>query len=167
MPAMMVFRDASCESSIPAGSALLKIHAPGAPHPIIFRGIERRKVFRDNKDRDTFLKAAEEKYDTSDCRHLTFPEPRAIFLLKISTKLESLMATVNFSVPDDVKSVFNRVFAGRNKSAVISDLMMRAVEEEKIRQRRAQAIDRLLERRSAKRPVTSKEIRETRKELRS
>ncbi len=77
------------------------------------------------------------------------------------------MATVNFSVPDDVKSVFNRVFAGRNKSAVISDLMMRAVEEEKIRQRRAQAIDRLLERRSAKRPVTSKEIRETRKELRS
>ena len=77
------------------------------------------------------------------------------------------MATVNFSVPDDVKSVFNRVFAGRNKSAVISDLMMRAVEEEKIRQRRAQAIDRLLERRSAKTPVTSKEIRETRKELRS
>lgn len=77
------------------------------------------------------------------------------------------MATVNFSVPDEVKNLFNSVFTGRNKSAVIADLMMRAVEEEKIRQRRAQAIDRLLKRRSAKRPVTSKEIREARKELRS
>ncbi|MCF8052665.1 MAG: hypothetical protein K9L59_15590 [Desulfobacterales bacterium] len=77
------------------------------------------------------------------------------------------MATVNFSVPDEVKAVFNSVFAGRNKSAVIADLMMHAVEEERIRQRRVQAIDRLLERRAKKKPVTSKEIREARKELRS
>jgi len=32
-----------------------RINAPGALHHIIFRGIERRKIFRDNKDRDNFL----------------------------------------------------------------------------------------------------------------
>jgi len=32
-----------------------RIDAPGALHHIIFRGIERRKIFRDNKDRDDFL----------------------------------------------------------------------------------------------------------------
>lgn len=77
------------------------------------------------------------------------------------------MATVNFSVPDEVKEAFNAAFAGRNKSAVIADLMMRAVEEEQRRQRRAQAIDRLLARRSTKRPVTIEEIQTAREELRS
>jgi REP element-mobilizing transposase RayT len=32
-----------------------RIDAPGALHHVIFRGIERRKIFRDNKDRDNFL----------------------------------------------------------------------------------------------------------------
>jgi hypothetical protein len=77
------------------------------------------------------------------------------------------MATVNFSVPDEVKKAFNAVFVGRNKSAVIADLMMRAVEEEERRRRKAQAIDRLLARRSAKRPVSGEEIRAAREELRS
>ena len=33
------------------------------------------------------------------------------------------MATVNFSVPDDVKSEFDRFFGDQNKSAVIAELM--------------------------------------------
>jgi hypothetical protein len=77
------------------------------------------------------------------------------------------MATVNFSVPEEVKKAFNAAFAGRNKSAVIADLMMSAVEEERRRRRRAQAIDRLLARRSTKRPVTVEEIQAAREELRS
>jgi hypothetical protein len=77
------------------------------------------------------------------------------------------MATVNFSVPDEVKKAFNAVFVGRNKSAVIADLMVRAIEEEQSRKRRAQAIDRLVARRSTKRPVTREEIRAAREELRS
>ncbi|MGA7874880.1 MAG: hypothetical protein WCA08_04395 [Desulfoferrobacter sp.] len=77
------------------------------------------------------------------------------------------MATVNFSVPDEVKKAFNAEFAGRNKSAVIADLMMRAVEEEQGRKRSAQAIDRLLLRRSGKRNVSTDEIRAAREELRS
>jgi hypothetical protein len=76
------------------------------------------------------------------------------------------MATVNFSVPDGVKEAFNTTFAGRNKSAVIAELMMRAVEEEENRKRRAQAIDRLLVRRGAKRPAAIDAIRAAREELR-
>jgi hypothetical protein len=77
------------------------------------------------------------------------------------------VATVNFSVPDEVKEAFNEAFAGRNKSAVIADLMMRAVEEEQTRKRRARAVDRLLARRGAKRPVNRGEILAAREELRS
>jgi hypothetical protein len=32
-----------------------RLDAPGALHHIIARGIERRKIFRDDKDRDDFL----------------------------------------------------------------------------------------------------------------
>lgn len=76
------------------------------------------------------------------------------------------MATVNFSVPEEIKKKFNATFAGKNKSAIIADLMMRAVKEEQKRQKRAQAIDRLLERRNSKKAVTVDEIRAARGELR-
>jgi hypothetical protein len=77
------------------------------------------------------------------------------------------MATVNFSVPDKVKQAFNAVFAGRNKSAIIAELMLRAVEEHAARESRAIAIDRVLARRSAKRPVTDADIRAAREQLRA
>ena len=38
------------------------------------------------------------------------------------------MATMNFSVPDDVKERFNRTFAGANKSAIVTALLQEAVE---------------------------------------
>ena len=34
---------------------LARLDAPGVLHHIIIRGIERRKIFRDNKDRDNFI----------------------------------------------------------------------------------------------------------------
>ena len=34
------------------------------------------------------------------------------------------MATMNFSIPDDVKEAFNKAFEGENKSAVITRLMV-------------------------------------------
>jgi putative transposase len=34
---------------------LARLDAPGVLHHIIIKGIERRKIFRDNKDRDDFL----------------------------------------------------------------------------------------------------------------
>ena len=36
------------------------------------------------------------------------------------------MATVNFSVPDDVKTAFfDKAFGGQNKSAILAELMRR------------------------------------------
>ena len=64
------------------------------------------------------------------------------------------MATVNFSVPDEIKAAFDAAFAGRNKSAVIAQLMTRAVEEHSRHERRADLYRRLTARR-AKRPSAS------------
>lgn len=77
------------------------------------------------------------------------------------------MAVVNFSVPEKVKRMFNAAFAGRNKSAVIAELMARAVEEYKARLMREKAIDRLLARRGTKRAVKSADIRAARRQLRA
>ncbi|MEQ1576699.1 MAG: hypothetical protein ABL894_03515 [Hyphomicrobium sp.] len=45
------------------------------------------------------------------------------------------MGTMNFSIPDDLKDKFNEVFKDENKSAVITELMRRAVEERERTQR--------------------------------
>ena len=72
------------------------------------------------------------------------------------------MATVNFSVPDDVKAEFDRVFGGQNKSAVIAELMRKAVAEAKRRKQR-ESIFRALTRRRKERPsLTDKQIRAAR-----
>lgn len=72
------------------------------------------------------------------------------------------MATVNYSVPDEVRERFNRTFAGRNKSRIIADLMLRAVEEEERQARRDAAIRRIVARRSERPAVTDAEIRAAR-----
>ena len=64
------------------------------------------------------------------------------------------MATVNFSVPDSVKAEFDETFGGENKSAVIAELMRRAVAEVKLRKRR-ESIFRALTRRRSQRPELS------------
>ena len=38
------------------------------------------------------------------------------------------MATVNFSVPDDVRDAFNETFKDRNKSAIVAELMRETVD---------------------------------------
>jgi len=69
------------------------------------------------------------------------------------------MATMNFSVPEDVKKQFDKVFAGKNKSAVLTQLMRQAVEEHKRAGRRKRAIDQLLALRKQAPRVTDKAIR--------
>lgn len=76
------------------------------------------------------------------------------------------MATVNFSVPDEVKEAFNTAFSGRNKSAVIADLMRRAVREEEGRTARARAIDELLARREERPAASVERVREALAEIR-
>jgi len=57
------------------------------------------------------------------------------------------MSTVNFSVPEEVKQVFNATFEGQNKSAIIADLMLEAVERARSRERSLAAYKRILKRR--------------------
>jgi metal-responsive CopG/Arc/MetJ family transcriptional regulator len=72
------------------------------------------------------------------------------------------VATVNFSVPDDVKRTFDRVFAGTNKSAIVAQLMRQAVEDRRRQKRRQQAIEQLLRLRRSIKPVAESAIRAAR-----
>ena len=73
------------------------------------------------------------------------------------------MATVNFSVPDDVKRAFDETFAGKNKSAILSRLMREAVEEVEVRERRTAAARRIIEGRASAATVPSDELDEARR----
>ena len=73
------------------------------------------------------------------------------------------MATVNFSVPSDVKEAFDKVFGRQNKSAVLTELMRQAVDERRSRQRRAKAVEKLLAVRKRARRVADKDIRAARR----
>jgi metal-responsive CopG/Arc/MetJ family transcriptional regulator len=68
------------------------------------------------------------------------------------------MATMNFSLPDDLLAAFNKAFAGTNKSALLTELMRQALEERRRQKRRARAISRLLVLRRRLRPVSSRQI---------
>lgn len=76
------------------------------------------------------------------------------------------MATVNFSVPEEVKREFNEAFSRQNKSAVIAALMQEAVAEKRRQERRSAAIEGLRELRSRVPPMTATEIQELRRSLR-
>lgn len=72
------------------------------------------------------------------------------------------MGTVNFSVPDDVKEAFNTTFEGRNKSAILTELMREAIDRAARGERSRRAIERILEA-HPKAPVRSvKELRAAR-----
>ena len=73
------------------------------------------------------------------------------------------MATVNFSVPEDVKASFNRAFKGRNKSAVIAELMREAVDRVRRRQDSRAAIERILTRRRRAPVLGGEELRTIRR----
>lgn len=74
------------------------------------------------------------------------------------------MATVNFSVPEEVKQAFNETFKDRNKSAVIAELMREAVDRARQRERQSEAIARILALRAQTEPVSPEAIRAAREE---
>ena len=76
------------------------------------------------------------------------------------------MATVNFSVPEDVKDAFNDTFEGRNKSAIVADLLREAVAREIRRQAHIDALDNIARIRATLKPLPRGSIRRAREELR-
>ncbi|MCC6197862.1 MAG: hypothetical protein IT518_25705 [Burkholderiales bacterium] len=65
-----------------------------------------------------------------------------------------------------MSDAFNKTFAGKNKSAIVAELMKRAVEDEIQRKRQARASDRLVARRESKQPVPIDAFRGARESLR-
>lgn len=76
------------------------------------------------------------------------------------------MATVNYSVPDDVKELFNTAFAGANRSAVISGLMQQAAEHELRLKRRRESVDTLLAEHASAPQVPTDSVHAAREEVR-
>jgi hypothetical protein len=77
------------------------------------------------------------------------------------------MATVNFSVPDEVKAAFDKAFGDQNKSAIIAELMRRAVRERELQIRRKRLFRQLGAARAGRPSFTSEEVRSTRTDERS
>ena len=77
------------------------------------------------------------------------------------------MATVNFSVPDDIKRAFNTTFEGQNKSAVIAELMREAVDRAQRRQQHRLAVGRILADRATAPSVTEAQVNAARDEGRA
>ena len=73
------------------------------------------------------------------------------------------MATVNFSVPDDVRDAFSETFKDRNKSAIVADLMREAVERIRRRRQNHEAIRRILPRRHGRQALTDDDVRTARR----
>lgn len=74
------------------------------------------------------------------------------------------MPTVNFSVPEDIKSAFNITFEGQNKSALVAELMREAVESTQSQQCNKDAFQRILKRRQNAPSVTEVQILTAREE---
>ncbi len=72
------------------------------------------------------------------------------------------MATVNFSVPDEVKAEFDKAFGGQNKSSIIAELMRRAVRERQLQIRRERLFRQLSSAHRQRPSFTSDELRAAR-----
>jgi hypothetical protein len=72
------------------------------------------------------------------------------------------VATVNFSVPDEVKAEFDKAFGDQNKSSIIADLMRRAVRERQLQIRRSRVFRQLSSVRAKRPSFSGGEIRKAR-----
>ncbi|MCK9283931.1 MAG: hypothetical protein M0P39_06570 [Rhodocyclaceae bacterium] len=79
------------------------------------------------------------------------------------------MAKMTFSVPDDVKDRFNKAFADANKSAVVTKLMVDALDQIERKRRSDKAIRSILSRRAKNKGpfISTEEILKTRDEIRA
>jgi hypothetical protein len=76
------------------------------------------------------------------------------------------VAKLNFSLPEEVKQAFNEAFADENKSAVLTRLILQAIEDKKQEQRRRDAYERIVARKAQAPVMTASEIKAFRDDLR-
>ena len=77
------------------------------------------------------------------------------------------MATMNFSIPDDVKERFNQTFVNSNKSAIVAQLLEEAIERAERKQRSDLAIQRILAIRKSNAPASATAILRARDQIRT
>ena len=77
------------------------------------------------------------------------------------------MATMNFSIPDDVKERFNQAFANANKSAIVAQLLEEAIDRADRKRRSDEAVKSILAIRKINKPVSTEEILQTLDEIRA
>ena len=75
------------------------------------------------------------------------------------------MATMNFSIPNDVKERFNRAFAKTNKSAVVTQLLEEAIDRVERKRRSDEAVEQILAIRQSNPAMTTDEALRIREEL--
>jgi metal-responsive CopG/Arc/MetJ family transcriptional regulator len=76
------------------------------------------------------------------------------------------MTNMSFSIPDDLAEAFTKVFEDEDKSAVIAELMRKAILEREPVRRPTDLVERMRRIRESGREVTEEEIRRARQELR-
>lgn len=75
------------------------------------------------------------------------------------------MATMTFTIPDDVEQAFVAAFAARDLDAVVTALMREAIANRQVpQQRRRAAYDRILARRADSPRFTDEQIRQARED---
>jgi lysozyme family protein len=72
------------------------------------------------------------------------------------------VATVNFSVPDEVKEAFDKAFGNENKSSIVAELMRRAVRERQLKIRREKLFRQMSATRTKRPLFTAGQIHKTR-----
>ena len=77
------------------------------------------------------------------------------------------MATMNFSIPDNVKESFNQTFAHENKSAIVTRLLQEAVAQARRKAQNDAAFMRILARRQQAPQVSTDSILQTRDAIRA
>lgn len=77
------------------------------------------------------------------------------------------MATMNFSIPEDVKARFNQTFVNSNKSAIVAELLEEAIARAEQKMRSDMAIQQILAIRQSNTPRSTKTILRARDETRS
>ena len=76
------------------------------------------------------------------------------------------MATLSFSIPDEVSEAFHRAFVDRDQNELIVEFMRKAVAEAEQQSRRQEAFQLLTERRTLRPKLSFEEILEARTEVR-
>lgn len=74
------------------------------------------------------------------------------------------MATMNFSIPDDLKDAFNEAFEGENKSALVASWIRRGLEERTQKARGADLVERMRKLREMGPTFSEEELRQARED---